>query len=164
MAKLHKSLVGQVSAATPNNVTTTDSNIHQFRRWYPKVNVTEDTPQAFAKGVQELVAFAVAVSKGEKVEIVDDDGKTVTTLTPTDDVPSKKADKVGEKDGKATIDHGANMAKSLPISFTDLANALNVGIQNLIGRDARSAVVEEYRQGGGKRGRGAVEVDFDEAN
>lgn len=169
MAKIHKSLIGQVTAGTPANVVTTDEATHTFRRWYPKGECSENSAAAFAKGIADLVAFATAVAKGEKVDITDDDGKTLKSLTPTDDTPKQTANKTEDKDkdGKVTgvtVDHGANMAKSLPVSYTDLMTALNVGMQNLIGRDARAAVVEEYRKGGGKRGRGPTEVNFDEAN
>jgi hypothetical protein len=168
MAKVNKATLGTVKCATPAAIKTADDATHEMVRVFPLPTMPEgkNDAKSFATAIQEYLALTQAIAAGEPVEIIGDDGKAIATVKPTDDIPTKAVkDEQKDKDGKVvavTIAHGQNMAKSLPADFATLMSALADGIRGIVGQDGRTAITQEFRVGGGQRGRRAAEVNVDE--
>jgi hypothetical protein len=119
--------------------------------------------KSFAAAVQTYMDIAQAITKGDAVELIGEDGKVLAKLTPTDDIPSlAEKTELKDKDGKVTqttIAHGQNMPKTLPADYAALLGCLADGIKAYVGSNGRTDITQEFRVGGGQRGRRAAEVD-----
>jgi hypothetical protein len=164
MATLNKAAMGRVTAATAKSLDTIDGAVHSFIRAFPIPTIAKEDPKAFAAAVQAYLTIAIAIKNGEKVELTDDDGKVLNTITPTDSVPTKSkktAKNPDKKDDMDLIEHGMNMAKSLPTTYTELIDCIVAGLSAQIAQEARQVATQEFRDPAkvGKRGRKAAEVN-----
>jgi len=168
-----------VKCTTPAAVVTIDGAAHEMVRVHPLVATPAKNDQKSAIAAFEAYfAIVNAIQNGEKVDILDDDGNVAGTVTPTDDIPGlsektelKEDPKNPDKVTSVTINHGQNMPLTLPgqattdvegraTGWAGLIAQTNEGIRKMVGDDGRNAIVQEFRVGGGKRGRKAAGVDL----
>jgi len=168
-----------IKCTTPAAVVTIDGAVHEMVRVHPLVAApAKNDAKSFAAAIDAYLQVVNAIQNGDKVDILDDDGNVAGTVAPTDDIPSlsertelKEDAKNPDKVTSVTINHGQNMPLSLPgqattdvegraTGYAGLIAQLNEGIRKMVGDDGRNAIVQEFRVGGGKRGRKAAGVDL----
>jgi hypothetical protein len=170
--QINKAALGTVKCATPAGVTTVDGATHEMVRVFPLLTLPDgkNDLKSLGAALQSYIATVNAISNGDGVEITDDGGKVLGQMKPTDDIPSKNVKsenvtvdpKSGDKKTEVTVAHGQNMPRSLPVDVAAMVTAFNNGIRASVGSDGRTAIVQEFREGGGQRGRKAAEVNLDE--
>lgn len=170
--KIPQAALGSVNCPMSTNVKAEDGFGHEMVRLFPLLvlsNGEKATLQDYAKAVAKYAADVAAIAEGQEVIVVLDDGREVA-LKPNDGIPSlseqttrkrleKDANGVEQMVEDTTVFHGQNMPISLPVSAADYASAFNVGVKNAVMRDGVTAITNEFRAEGGKRGRKGVTFD-----
>jgi hypothetical protein len=177
--KLTPEMIDAVNCPTGTNTDTVDKKAHRMVRLFPILVGKPGTREAFQESFNEWMDRAAAISAGTPITVVDGAGNVVVeSAIPSDAVPSnidestekitvkvKRKNEAGEEveveeeQDFITVSHGQNFARTLPVDWAKLTEAINSGIKEAVRYGGVKQITDDFRDKK-TRGRTGATVDF----